>query len=473
MKKWGKDKQFFYNTKHCPNCDGRILMKDQNKDALRKRIEQLRQYANQCGITGDLEEKRAALKEIANLEAEFKSLTENLPIKDTLNPTTAESIKNMPDEQIRHHIIEEVNKEGNGAPVLEDGSLTDKVIAFFKSHPNPPDAAVHAFAQQLNIAPDIIETEIYKLVTKYVQTTKDMEVKTVSKDKRIAARDKRIAARDAALKALDELKKTKDEMYLGEYKGYKMYQEGADRFYYMGSRGDKIQYSDLSGLKDRIDQEVNRAHMQHHGMDKKTKDTYYYHGEDWNQNELWNQLVKEGNTKRFSELTSEEKKIKNDRFAIYCSSTGGVYAVVRDSAKDKALKALDSLKRAVGMNDADLPVGKHNDVSDDQFDANELAMGIKIESEHTDDLDIAKAIAKDHLMEDKSYYTHLKEMENKYKTKDAETIIFSQNGYKIFQQEDGLYEATTPIGWRARNIKDATEARKWITEQMRKDGAIK
>jgi DNA-directed RNA polymerase subunit RPC12/RpoP len=173
MKKWGKDKQFFYNTKHCPNCDGRILMKDQNKDALRKRIEQLRQYANQCGITGDLEEKRAALKEIANLEAEFKSLTENLPIKDTLNPTTAESIKNMPDEQIRHHIIEEVNREGNGAPVLEDGSLTDKVIAFFKTHPNPPDAAVHAFAQQLNIAPDIIETEIYKLVTKYVQLTKD------------------------------------------------------------------------------------------------------------------------------------------------------------------------------------------------------------------------------------------------------------------------------------------------------------
>lgn len=286
-------------------------------------------------------------------------------------------------------------------------------------------------------------------------------------------KDKRIAARDTALKALDELKRTKDQVYLGEYKGYKMYQEGADRFYYMGSAGDKIQYTDLPGLKDRIDQEINKAHMQHHGMDKKTKDTYYYHGEDWNQNELWNQLVKEGNTKRFSELTNEEKKIKNDRYAIYCSSTGGVYAVIRDSAKDRALKALDSLKKAVGMKDADLSVGKHNDVLDDQFDANELKMGIKIESEHTDDPDIAKSIAKDHLMEIPDYYTRLKAMEARAKTKDAETIIFSQNGYKIFQQENGSYKAISPDGWWEGDLKDANKAMEWIKEQMKRDGVIK
>jgi hypothetical protein len=204
-------------------------------------------------------------------------------------------------------------------------------------------------------------------------------------------------------------------------------------------------------------------------MDKKTKDTYYYHGEDWNQNELWNQLVKEGNTKRFSELTNEEKKIKNDRFAIYCSSTGGVYAVVRDSAKDRALKALDSLKKAVGVKDGEykylqeklkkirneidrykragqedspeyqdlqkqeskigyalmnyinrpnkdsISVGKHNDVPDDKFNADQLALGIKTEMEHTDDPDVAKSIAKDHLMEIPDYYTRLLKMEKEAK----------------------------------------------------------
>lgn len=392
MKRFGKDKQFFYNTKHCPNCDGRILMKDQNKDALRRRIEQLKQYAYQCGITGDLEEKRDALKEAANLEAEFKSLTENLPIKDTLNAITAESIKNMPDEQIRHHIIEEVNREGNGAPVLEDESLTDKVIAFFKTHPNPPDAAVHAFAQQLNIAPDVIETEIYKLVTKYVQTTKDMEVKIVKdSDKTVEyqykgyqlegedvesgngtmriispnrqivytyknglfagiddfkrkvdelTKDKRIVARDTALKALDELKKTKDDAI--SYKGYFIQNptigdNGEWDIYLYGKKIKSLVKGTLEEIKEMIDKEIEKIHMQHHGLDKKSKDS--------------------------------------------------------------------------------ISIGKHNDISDDQFDANELAMGIKVEMEHTDDPDIAKSIAKDHIKELKNYYTLLLKMEKEAKGK--------------------------------------------------------
>lgn len=57
-----------------------------------------------------------------------------------------------------------------------------------------------------------------------------------------------------------------------------------------------------------------------------------------------------------------------------------------------------------------LPIGKNNDVPDDQFDPDELKKGIQHELEHTDDLDVAKAIAKDHLVEDPKYYSKLEEI---------------------------------------------------------------
>jgi len=45
----------------------------------------------------------------------------------------------------------------------------------------------------------------------------------------------------------------------------------------------------------------------------------------------------------------------------------------------------------------------------------ELAMGVKIEMEHTKFPELARSIALAHLKEDEKYYTHLKEMESKYK----------------------------------------------------------
>lgn len=46
---------------------------------------------------------------------------------------------------------------------------------------------------------------------------------------------------------------------------------------------------------------------------------------------------------------------------------------------------------------------------DSYYDPNELARGIEVEFEHTDDLEIAKGIAKDHLDEDPHYYAKLLE----------------------------------------------------------------
>jgi len=48
------------------------------------------------------------------------------------------------------------------------------------------------------------------------------------------------------------------------------------------------------------------------------------------------------------------------------------------------------------------------------FDSKELSMGMEVEMEHTTNELIAEKIAKDHLCEDSNYYTHLREMENKY-----------------------------------------------------------
>lgn len=51
-------------------------------------------------------------------------------------------------------------------------------------------------------------------------------------------------------------------------------------------------------------------------------------------------------------------------------------------------------------------------------DPKELEMGIKIEMEHTDNKDISKRIALDHLAEIKDYYTRLIKMEKEAGTED-------------------------------------------------------
>jgi hypothetical protein len=58
-----------------------------------------------------------------------------------------------------------------------------------------------------------------------------------------------------------------------------------------------------------------------------------------------------------------------------------------------------------------IPGGLADDKKPSDFDSKKLKQGIKIESEHTSDKDIAEEIAMDHLTEDKDYYDKLKEVE--------------------------------------------------------------
>jgi hypothetical protein len=55
--------------------------------------------------------------------------------------------------------------------------------------------------------------------------------------------------------------------------------------------------------------------------------------------------------------------------------------------------------------------GKGDKKLDSDFDPDELAKGVKVESEHTNDKEVKKEIAKDHLTEDDEYYDKLEKIE--------------------------------------------------------------
>lgn len=58
-----------------------------------------------------------------------------------------------------------------------------------------------------------------------------------------------------------------------------------------------------------------------------------------------------------------------------------------------------------------IPGGLADDYKSTEFDSEQLAMGLIVEMEHTDDPKIALEIAMDHLTESDDYYTRLAEME--------------------------------------------------------------
>lgn len=55
-------------------------------------------------------------------------------------------------------------------------------------------------------------------------------------------------------------------------------------------------------------------------------------------------------------------------------------------------------------------------ITEKDVNAQELLLGIQVEKEHTDDENIAKMVALDHLSEIPDYYTRLKKMEKEAKS---------------------------------------------------------
>lgn len=81
-------------------------------------------------------------------------------------------------------------------------------------------------------------------------------------------------------------------------------------------------------------------------------------------------------------------------------------------------------------------VGKHNSVSVEKYDREELKAGIKVEHEHTDVPEVAEAIAKDHLAEFPDYYTRLRKME------EAAEKYWHKKEAAYAQYSDALFHST-------------------------------
>lgn len=92
--------------------------------------------------------------------------------------------------------------------------------------------------------------------------------------------------------------------------------------------------------------------------------------------------------------------------------------------------------------------GKADGKSDSDFPQDQLRMGRKVEREHTNNPAAANEVARDHLTEDKKYYTHLKEMEEKYVEKTAFWNGFEKRGSgdaeKGFSTTHAGYEGALP-----------------------------
>lgn len=70
-----------------------------------------------------------------------------------------------------------ISRRGKVLQEQEDNmDIKIKIIDFFKKNPNPTDDQVHAFAEEENINPHELETSIYSILTKMLQTGKHQHI---------------------------------------------------------------------------------------------------------------------------------------------------------------------------------------------------------------------------------------------------------------------------------------------------------
>jgi hypothetical protein len=91
--------------------------------------------------------------------------------------------------------------------------------------------------------------------------------------------------------------------------------------------------------------------------------------------------------------------------------------------------------------DEKLVGGKADGKPDSDFDPDSLKAGIKEEMEHTDDPEIAKEIAEDHLIGDPAYYKKLRRMEQQEKSMSKSMMEDLDDLVKSAEQEDTLCKA--------------------------------
>jgi len=86
------------------------------------------------------------------------------------------------------------------------------------------------------------------------------------------------------------------------------------------------------------------------------------------------------------------------------------YSMAHDYLSDDEKEDLEEI---IDEHEDKIPGGKADNSDPEDFDIDQIAKGIKVEMEHTDDPEKALEIAMDHLTELDDYYDSLDKMENK------------------------------------------------------------
>ncbi len=64
-------------------------------------------------------------------------------------------------------VLQKIQKE-----LVKEENHNDKIIDFLQSNPNPPDSAIHAFAEKSGLVPSEIETKIYAILSSFLSAGK-------------------------------------------------------------------------------------------------------------------------------------------------------------------------------------------------------------------------------------------------------------------------------------------------------------
>lgn len=178
-------------------------------------------------------------------------------------------------------------------------------------------------------------------------------------------------------------------------------------------------------------------------------DKQYHQADIWKRPWKWESVTENGDSdgdekesagreptpedvKKIQDFVKSTPGLSDGQFHEFCEKLGVdvhkaeevAYAMARQaSSAEEAVRRMYQM--ALVEKKDELPVGKHNDVPDSEYDPEELKMGIKVEMEHIPGhyskemaTRIATAIAKDHLAEIKDYYTRLVKMEKEAGVKD-------------------------------------------------------
>jgi len=111
------------------------------------------------------------------------------------------------------------------------------------------------------------------------------------------------------------------------------------------------------------------------------------------------------------EAPAEEDDLQTKLVAFFRDNESPTDEAVHAFAEQNGMEADAMEEEIYKLLHSFATLGRNAEKADDEFDAEELRMGIEVEKEHTDNEHIAKMIAKDHLVELPNYYTRLKEME--------------------------------------------------------------